>query len=412
MVRSPRRGSGVRYRGRSGPAKWVVVGVIVLLVAAGAAYWLLRDKLPSPVPVQPSTAVAASPTVPATAQPTPIPLPAAPEVRGIYISGPVAGDPYMDSLITLLDETELNAVVIDVKNDEGNLTYIPASGTAVEAGACVRYIRDLPALVAELKEHGVYTIARVSAFKDPVFAKARPELAMRYADGSAVSEGGGLAWLNPYERENWDYLIEVALGAADAGFDEVQFDYVRFPTGKDMDQVDYGPAAAGVSREDAIIGFLEAARTALHRQGVLVSADVFGTVINIKTDAALIGQDYARMGGAVDFLCPMVYPSHYAAGSFGIEIPDREPHQTVLEALQKSQTALSGVKEGNRAGVRAWLQDFTATWVKGHMEYGGTEIRAQIQAVYDAGYRDWILWNAKNNYTADGLLPADGKAGN
>lgn len=412
MMRSPRRGSGVRYRGRSGPAKWVVVGVVVVLVAAGAAYWLLRDKLPNPAAAQPPAAVSTKPSPPAAAEPTPAPLPEAPEVRGIYISGPVAGDPYMENLIKLLDETELNAVVIDVKNDEGNLTYIPTSGTALEAGACVRYIRDLPGLVEGLKEHGVYTIARIAAFKDPVFAKAKPELALRYTDGSAVSEGGGLAWLNPYERENWDYLIEVALDAADAGFDEVQFDYVRFPTGKDMDSVDYGPTAANLSREDAIVGFLEAARTALHQQGVLVSADVFGTVINIKTDAALIGQDYAKMSEAVDFLCPMVYPSHYAAGSFGLEIPDREPHQTVLEALQKSKTALSGVADTERAGVRAWLQDFTATWVKGHLEYGGTEIRAQIQAVYDAGYRDWILWNAKNNYTADGLLPADGQAGN
>ncbi len=252
----------------------------------------------------------------------------------------------------------------------------------------------------------MYTIARISAFKDPVLAQARPELALHKADGSPVAESGGLAWVDPYEREVWAYLREIALDCAEAGFDEVQFDYVRFPTGKGMQEVDYGPAAQEMSREDAVAGFLETVRAALEPEGVWVSADVFGTVIKSRTDAELIGQDYARMAGLVDFICPMVYPSHYAAGTFGLDVPDREPYQTVRSALEGSKTALSGLEEDSRAGVRAWLQDFTATWVKGHINYGGEELRAQIQAVYDAGYTDWILWNAKNIYTSDGLLPA------
>lgn len=397
-----------RYRGGRERGKGPILGVLaafVLLAAGGLlAPHLLRVKPPEPAPV---VAAAVVPAPSPTPEPTPTPLPTPGEVRGIYISGPVAGDPYMDKLLDLLDSTELNAVVIDVKNDEGQLTYKPDSGTALELGACVRYIGDLPGLLERLKEHGIYTIARVAAFKDPVLAEARPELALRRVDGANVAENNGPAWVNPYAPEVRDYLLEVALGAAEAGFDEVQFDYVRFPAVKDIDDLDYGSAADGVSREDAVVSFLEYVRSALHEKGVRVSADVFGTVITSQVDAALIGQDYTRMGAAVDYLCPMVYPSHYAAGAFGLEVPDREPYETVCHAMEASRGDLLDLKPEERAGVRAWLQGFTATWVKGHIDYGGDELRAQIQAIYDAGYTDWILWNAKNTYTADGLLPAE-----
>lgn len=402
------RRSSTRYRGKRGPGKGLLIGILAVVLLAAGVFFVSRLLL-KPAP-EPEPAAVTPPE--ATPAPTPEPAPAlaaVPEsVRGIYISGPVAGDPYMDTLVELVDATELNTVVIDVKNDEGNLTYRPASGQAVELGACVNYIRDLPGLVEELKSRGMYTVARVVAFKDPVLAQARPELALHGPDGKAVSEGGGAAWVNPYDPEVRAYLTEVALGAAEAGFDEVQFDYVRFPTGKGTDQVDYGRSAEGITKEDAVVDFLASIRVALHAQGVRLSADVFGTVIDSKLDAGLIGQDYARMASAVDYLCPMVYPSHYAAGSFGLDVPDSQPYETVVSALVGSRGALSrSTQQKGQAGVRPWLQDFTATWVKGHIPYGEVELRAQIQAVYDAGYSDWLLWNAKNTYTAQGLLPAE-----
>lgn len=384
-----------RYRGTREPS--ILVFFLLILAALAAVFaglTLFGEKEPEREIGQ--TVVSAPPSQPEDSSP---PQPSEP-VRGIYVSGPVAGNPYMDTLLAMIDETELNAVVIDVKNDEGNLTYRPESGTAVEIGACVRYIPDLPGLVAELKDHGVYTIARIAAFKDPVLAKARPELALRYKNGAAVTEGTGPAWVNPYEPEVWNYLEEIALGAADAGFDEVQFDYVRFPTGSSMDQVDYGPAEG--EKAEAVAGFLEQAALALHAREVRISADVFGTVISNRTDAALIGQDYAHLAEIVDYVCPMIYPSHYAAGAFGLEVPDAAPYETVYAALAQSKALLPG-----NPCVRAWLQDFTATWVPGHLEYGAEELRAQIQAVCDAGYTDWLLWNGKNQYTAEGLLPAE-----
>ena len=320
-------------------------------------------------------------------------------IRGIYISGPVAGDPYMDTLISLVEETELNTVVIDIKNDEGNLTYRIQEGAAAEINACVRYIQDPTFLLDQLKAKGIYTIARIAAFKDPVLAQARPELALRDTDGNLVTESGGAAWVNPCLPEVWAYLEEIASAAAELGFDEVQFDYVRFPTGKAMDRVDYGPSMGERTRSDVIAGFLEEITASLHAQGLRVSADVFGTVITNPTDAALIGQDYRQLAQLVDGICPMVYPSHYAAGAFGLELPDRQPYETVHAALTRSAQVL----EGTEASVRPWLQDFTATWVKNHLTYGPEELRSQIQAVYDSGYTDWLLWNARNQYTSEGL---------
>ncbi len=395
------------YRGRRGkPPTPLLLLLLVLVAAAGAlGYSVFRDLPAASAPkATPTPAAAVSEGPSAQPAPTAPAMEAPPEIHGIYISGPVAGDPYMDTLLELIDRTELNAVVIDVKNDAGELTYRPESGSALELGACVSYIRDLPGLVSRLKERGVYTIARVVSFKDPVLAEARPDLALHRSDGTPIAEGGGPAWVNPFEPEVWDYLTEVALGAAEAGFQEVQFDYVRFPTGTAAQEADFGPAAQDMTKEEAITGFLSHVREVLHEKGVWVSADVFGTVINIKVDAQLIGQDYAAMAQAVDFICPMVYPSHYAAGSFNLDVPDRHPYATVLAALEKSKSTLFITK--NAAQVRPWLQDFTATWVSGHIDYGPEELQAQIQAVYDVGCTDWLLWNANNRYTEDGLLPA------
>lgn len=172
------------------------------------------------------------------------------KVKGIYVTGPKAGSTGMEDLIGLVDETELNAMVIDVKNDEGNVTFrltneeitqnIPVLDQISEMQAGVRYIRDIQALMQELKDHNIYTIARIVCFKDPILAAARPELALTKPDGKPVTDANGLAWVNPYRQEVWEYLTELAEMAADLGFDEIQYDYVRFPVGSDANMADYG----------------------------------------------------------------------------------------------------------------------------------------------------------------------------
>ncbi len=326
------------------------------------------------------------------------------KVKGIYVSGPVAGTAKMDDLIALVDETELNAMVIDIKNDEGRVTYKMQTDKVLEIDAGVRYIPDIEELVAKCKEKNIYLIARIVAFRDPYLAEQKPELAVKTKDGEIFRDKNGMAWVNPYNREVWEYLLEIAAGAADAGFDEVQFDYIRFSTDILEEEVDYGPEAEGVSKIDIITEFTEYLYNELSPLGVYVAADVFGTVIDNASDQEIVGQSYVRMALHLDYICPMIYPSHYRNNAFGIPVPDADPYELIYSASSASAKALSEVPENGRAKVRVWLQSFTAGWVPGHISYGPEQIRAQIKGAYDAGYEEWILWNAAVNYQPESLI--------
>lgn len=331
-----------------------------------------------------------------------------PKVKGIYITGPMAGHEGMADREQLAADTELNAMVIDIKNDEGIVSYKMDQPMVEEMGAGVRYIRDLPELIERLKGQDLYLIARIVAFKDPLLADKHPELCIRKKDGSIFRDKNGLAWVNPYEREVWEYLIDLGKEAALAGFDEIQFDYIRFPTEITDEEADYGTEALGKSKTDIITEFTAYAYEQLSPLGIQVSADVFGTVIDNENDAALVGQDYGAMARHLDYICPMVYPSHYREGVYGIEYPDLMPYETVSAALEASGEILAGIPKGeHRAVVRPWLQDFTAVWISHRQSYEGEQIREQIQAVYDSGCEEWLLWNAKCSYTAEGLLSED-----
>lgn len=326
------------------------------------------------------------------------------KVKGIYVSGPVAGVGKMDELIDLVDRTELNAMVIDVKNDEGKVTYKMQSDLVQELEASVGYIPDIRELVAKCKEKNIYLIARIVAFRDPYLAEKKPEWAVHTKDGDVFRDRKGMAWVNPYEREIWDYLVEVASQAAEDGFDEVQFDYIRFSTDVKEEEVNYGPEAESVDKIEIITDFTEYLYGKLAPQGVYVAADVFGTVIDNKKDQMIVGQDYVEMAANLDYICPMVYPSHYYNGAYGIAVPDAEPYASIYAAASSSARELGKAPEEKCAHVRLWLQSFTAGWVPGHISYGPQQIREQIKGAYDAGYEEWILWNAAVNYQPDSLL--------
>ncbi len=311
-------------------------------------------------------------------------------VKGIYVTGPVAGSSKMDELIELIDETDLNAVVIDLKNDMGEITY--------SAGENKSYISDIDALIAKLKDHGIYTIARIVCFKDPVFAENSPEQALLKGDGKPVTDGAGNAWVNPCDKVVWEHIATYAEAAGEAGFDEIQFDYVRFPVGTDADQADYGIELDENTKTEILTEFFDYMTERLHSHRIIVGADLFGTVIGSDIDKKLVGQDYLLIIRQIDVVSPMIYPSHYASGSFGLSVPDAYPYDTVYSAL-KNASEVAEETDGERlAVVRPWLQAFTATWVKGHIEYKKAQINEQIRAVTDAGYEEWILWNASNKY--------------
>lgn len=326
------------------------------------------------------------------------------KVKGIYVSGPIAGIAKMDDLIDLVDQTELNAMVIDIKNDEGKVTYPMQSEQVMEIDAGTGYITDIEGLVAKCKEKDIYLIARIVAFRDPYLAEQKPEWAVHTKEGEIFRDKSGLAWVNPYERGVWDYLAEIASEAARAGFDEVQFDYIRFSTDIREEEADYGPEAEKTDKIGIITEFTQYMYDRLAPEGVYVAADVFGTVIDNEIDQEIVGQDYVQMAEHLDYICPMVYPSHYHNGAYGISAPDADPYRTIYEASSASVRELGVVPQQNRAHVRMWLQSFTASWVPGHIKYGPKQIREQIKGAYFAGYDEWILWNAAVNYQADSLL--------
>lgn len=330
------------------------------------------------------------------------------KVKGIYISSYMAGSEGLQAILDKIQGTEINTVVIDVKNDDGRITFAMADAPTVnEIGATEKYIKDIDSLMAQLKARGLYTIARVVAFRDPYLAEKKPEWALKNKDGSLHRDNKGLAWVNPYRTEVWDYLVEVGTEASKAGFDEVQFDYIRFSTDSSMKQVVFDEKdTRGRSKTDIITEFIQYAYDKLSSRNVFVSADVFGTIIGSKVDAEAVGQIYQEMACHLDYICPMIYPSHYGDGNFGIDHPDMEPYRTIRAALKLSRQDLESARVAGKqqAIVRPWLQDFTATYLEHHITYGAKEIRAQIQAVYDAGYDEWILWSASNRYTWDAFL--------
>ncbi len=326
-------------------------------------------------------------------------MPERPVVRGIYLTSySVSNEAKLQELIDLTDRTELNAMVINVKDDWGNITFETDLAISREAGAVHPDLGDAKRLTARLKEKGIYTIARVVTFKDAWVPRTRPEMAVARVGGGVWADYNDVTWLNPYSKEAWDYVVSVAKEAAKAGFDEIQFDYVRFPTDGNLDTIVY-PGKDDRAREQVIADFLDYARRELRPYRVWVSADVFGLVTSIPDDMG-IGQLLEPASAAIDIISPMVYPSHYIPGNLGVANPNAMPYETVYNSMLDAKERWEKAGLTGQITMRPWLQDFS--W--GH-PYGPAEVRAQIQATYDAGYSEWLLWNAANEYTEAALEP-------
>lgn len=335
------------------------------------------------------------------------------DIKGIYISGHVAGlSDRMDSLIELADTTELNAFVIDVKDDDGRISYKADIPAVIDVGSATNHIRDIEGLMDKLYAHDIYPIARIVTFKDPYLARNRQEYAIKNNDGSLFVYKK-INWLNPYNRECWDYIIDVAKDAAKKGFKEIQFDYIRFEATRTLNGINFGFDSEELTRQDIIYEFVEYAMEELSPYGVEVSADVFGTIITSDFDARTIGQDYVRMSSKLDVICPMVYPSHYGFGFYGAPAgvhSDLYPYSVIKGSMDDSTEKLKEIPQGDHvAEVRPWLQAFTASYLGAgnYMVYGKEAIRDQIEAAYDAGLDEWILWHAGVRYNSNYLLPEE-----
>ena len=326
-------------------------------------------------------------------------------VRGIYVNGHVAGTTKWNSLIDLVKNTDLNAMVIDYKEDNGNLTFQSKDSAYRNIGKS--YINNMESLLEQMEKEKIYPIARIVVFKDSVLAKQKPEYSFK--DGDKVwTNNKGEAFVNPFVKEVWDYNVNIAIEAAKMGFQEIQFDYVRFPEGFEnkADYLSYSKGEYeglamndGEARVQAVTDFVHYAKEKLKPYGVKVSVDIFGYTATLK-EAPGIGQNFTKISEQVDVISSMIYPSHWTS-YFGIDKPDLHPYELVSEYMKVEKQKIQELE--NAPISRPWLQDFTGTWLgKGNYQvYKKDQIEAQIQALNDQGIKEFLLWNAGNNYTKD-----------
>ncbi|MDU1911520.1 putative glycoside hydrolase [Fusobacterium sp.] len=333
------------------------------------------------------------------------------EVRGIYVtSNSAALTKRVDDFIALSKRTKINAFVIDVKEDDGTLLFKMEAGEKYNPNANRRSpIKDINKFMKKLKDNNIYTIARIVSFKDPTYAKANPDRAIiTKATGKPFTNSDGVIWVSPHDRYLWEYNIAVAKEAALAGFDEIQFDYVRFPAsngGKLDKELDYRNSKKE-SKPETIQKYLQYARQELEPLGVYIAADVYGQVGSLPDDMAL-GQHWESVSNVVDYICPMIYPSHYGKGVYGLSVPDAEPYKTVYRSTQDSMNRNANID--TPAMIRPWIQAFTARWVKGHITYGPEQIELQVKALKDLGINEYILWSPTNKYRIEKNSSSDKK---
>jgi hypothetical protein len=314
-------------------------------------------------------------------------LPKVPDVtKGIYLSANAAADPAtLDSIIDLVNTTELNTVVLDIK--EGSVWYDSNVAFFKDAGA-VDPIYDAEAVVQKLHDNGIYVIGRLVVFNDPVVAEAYPELAIPAVGGGLWLGADGNPWVNPFKQELWQANIDLAVEAVNLGFDEIQYDYIRFPSDGDLNTADFPSEYEDMDgRVAAISGFLELSLPQVHAAGAWQSADVFG-IVAVYDDDQGIGQYLRDIYQHLDFVSPMVYPSHWDEGSIPVDgIPNDHPGEVISVSIAMALDKM----DGEAGMLRPWLQDFS---LGGMTPYGPDQVREQIDAAEAAGVEGWLLWNS------------------
>jgi hypothetical protein len=316
------------------------------------------------------------------------------EFRAIYVTSWTAGISRFNTLLDMVTRSHLNAMVIDVKDSTGKVGYDSKVPLVAQTGAYEKRIRDLDAILRQCREKKVYTIARIAVFQDPNLAKARSDLAVSAGGNGVWKDRKGLAWVDPASKEVWDYNLAIAKEVAAKGFDEVQFDYVRFPTDGKLKTMSYPVYKRDVPKHEIIRRFFAYVDQQMKPVDVLTSADIFGLTTMVDDDMN-IGQRIEDVADYVDFVCPMIYPSHYPKMHLGLKNPADHPYRIIYDASMRGMKRL----EGKRARMRPWLQDFKLGAV-----YDRKMIIDQIQAARDAGVSGFSMWNARNVYTESAYL--------
>src|SRR5688572_3532446 len=324
-------------------------------------------------------------------------------VKALYVNAWAFGGSKLAQLVALADSTEINAFVVDVKDDTGCLLYASDVKVAQEIGAtkCVR-TRDVKSRLDTLHAHNIYTIARIVVAKDPLLAERRPGWSVKHVDGGLWRDRIDIAWVDAYNDSVWIYAAQLAEEAVRLGFSEVQFDYVRFPDEpkEAMAQAIFASRKPGESQRAGVQAGIAILMSRLQPLGVPVTFDIFGLTASATGDLG-IGQVWEDFITVADVVLPMVYPSHYYRGSYGLAVPNAEPYRVVrnalMEAIERSRPF------ANAATIRPYLQAFTLGRRK--PRYTPHEIREQIRAAEELGIETWVLWNPRSVYQRGSLKP-------
>lgn len=329
-------------------------------------------------------------------------------VKGIYVTAYSVGyEEKFTKLVDYVDSNDLNAMVIDIKDDMGVVTADFNSKDSHIQENTEEYIPDIKELMDLMEEKQIYPIARIVTFKDTLLANEQPDMSFTESDGSVWVASNGESFINPFLKQTWDYAVNVGIEAAKVGFKEIQFDYVRFPEGFEVwgDTLNYDMGEYAdldmtddEKRVQAITDFTAYAKEKLMPYGVDVSVDIFGYTASV-IEASGIGQNFPQISENVDVISSMIYPSHWGTDYFGIYKPDLYPYELVSEYMIVENELLATLETPPIS--RPWLQDFTASYLGSgfYQTYGKAQVDAQVQALYDAGVNEFLLWNALNNYT-------------
>ncbi len=348
-----------------------------------------------------STTVAAASADSVAAVPGPQPARAGqapPIIRGIYLNAYAAGSRNrLSKLLAIADSTEINTFVIDVKDEKG-MRYRTSLPLQKQIGGEVT-MPNLKAVVDTIEAHGVWTVARIVVFKDPMLSQAQPEWSIKNPAGGLWRDKAGNTWVSAWDPNVWEYNIQIAEEVLRAGFNEVQFDYVRFPEPFPSLPKQIHPKENG-DRTDAILAFLHKAEPRIKALGGVLAADLFGLSPNDPKDVQ-IGQQWERIIAHVDHVLPMTYPSHYLPTHLkGIPKPNEMPYETVFASVGMGVIRADRLRQAGKPAARIipWLQAFSAPWVTKNYPYGVEQAAAQIRAVHDVGLEDWIFWHPGSKY--------------
>ncbi len=319
-----------------------------------------------------------------------------PYIKGVYLTSWTAGSSQkIDYFLKLIKQTELNAVIIDIKEVDGKIAFNTESSLINEIGTERILIPNPKELIEKFHQENVYVIARIVVFKDQALPKIKPELALKDYQGKLWRDWSGRTWLDPASKEVWNYHIELAKEAIKVGFDEINFDYIRFPSDGDISQIAYPIRDKKMSKPEIIRSFFEYLNQELKPLGVFLSIDLFGlTLWHENNNDMNIGQILEYAIPYFDFVCPMVYPSHYPNDFEGYKNPADNPYEIIKMNLEKGKMRMTDTK----AKLRPWLQDFSLGAI-----YDKKMVELEKQAVYDTDSYGWLLWNPSNRYTEDAL---------